>query len=439
MAAMRIALLLLIACRGTPGRAGSGKGGPIVPAPNPALGPSLGLNLSGVEYWGQEWTFVDLVKRAKDWGDKPGVTYTVDKDGWIASMAPDTKRVALIGDPDATFPRNFPIGRYVALFEGAGNLAIECERCREISRVVGPKSGRLVVDIGESTSVQIVIRSVEPGNHIRNLRLVPIEHEATHLTQPFHPKFLEGVKPFVAIRHFSNQKTNGNLQMRWADRTKPTAAFQDAEGGVALEYMVQFSNVTGTDPWFCIPPRADDDYVRNFARMVFTALKPDRKVYIELGNEIWNQSPPYSVDGGWMTAQARKLQIPLGADDDRSDMTLRLRYQVHRSRQIFEIFKHEMKALKIDARRMVRVIASQAAFFDRIRFTLDYKFPDGTFGYQHADALAVAPYFAGLWNEKEVELAEHTWTVDDILNYAECSVAEVAEAPPRCGKIPHEP
>ncbi|MEO5768841.1 MAG: hypothetical protein ABIS92_10865 [Polyangia bacterium] len=425
---------LLIACRGSHGR-GRPPSGPVPPAAHPSLGRSLGLNVAGVDYWGQEWTFVDLVKRAKDWGEKPGSNYTVDKDGWISSMAPGTKHAALIGDPDLHFQRNFPIGRYVALYEGEGRVSIDCQRCREVSR----KPGRLVVDIGETTYVQIVIESVEPSNYLRNLRVVPQEFEATYLTHPFHPKFLEGLRAFAAVRHFGNQKTNGNPQVHWADRTKSTAVFQDAEGGVAVEYMVQMANTSATDPWFCIPPRADDDYVRNFARAVFGALDGERKVYVELGNEIWNEAPPYGDDGKWMAEQARRLKIPLPADDDGSDMTLRLRYQVYRSRQIFELFQAEMKALKIDPRRLVRVIASQASFFDRIRFTLDYKFPDGSFGYQHADALAVAPYFAGLWTDKESELAEHRWTVDEVLDYAECSVTDLAQAPAKCKKIPFEP
>ena len=191
---MRVALLFLIACRGSHGRAGSPKG-PVPPSPHPSLGRSLGLNVDGVAYSSQEWTFVDLVKRAKDWGDKPGTDkYTVDKDGWITSLAPGNRGVALIGDPDPHFPRNFPTGRYVALYDGQGEVTVECQRCRMVSR----KPGRLVVDIGESSYLQVIIQSVDPGNHLRNLRLVPIEFEATHRTQPFHPKFLEMLRPFAA-------------------------------------------------------------------------------------------------------------------------------------------------------------------------------------------------------------------------------------------------
>ena len=396
---------------------------------------SLAINSSGVEYWGQEWTFVDLVKRAKDWAEKPGAEYRVDANGWVSWMAPDTRRTATIGDGNPGHDRSFPAGKYLILYEGQGRVALQCDACRELSRA----PGRVVVDVGASARlVQIIIESIDPENYLKNIRVIPAEFEATHLTQPFHPRFLERLRPFAAIRHFGYQKTNGSLQTKWSDRAKPTDAFQAGDGGVAVEYLVQMSNVAKVDPWFCIPPRADDDYVRRFARLVFEQLDQDRKVYLEYGNEIWNEAEPYSIDGAWMTARARQLAIPLNRSDDGSDLTYRLRYQVIRSRQIFEIWKQEMAAKRIDPRRLVRVISSQASFFDRIRFTLDYKFADGTFAYQHADALGVAPYFAGLWTPKESGPAETAWSIDDLITYADCSASDPARAPAACAKIPHE-
>jgi hypothetical protein len=236
-----------------------------------------------------------------------------------------------------------------------------------------------------------------------------------------------------------NQNTNGNPQVRWSDRTTATSAFQDAPAGMALEHMIQLANLAGADPWFCVPVRADDDYVRNFARMVLTRLDRRRKVYIEYGNEIWNQSFPYIVDGAWMTAEARRIGLPLGPGDDGSDMIYRLRYQVLRSRQIFESFQREMDALGIDRRRLVRVIASQAGYFDRIEQTLDYRFPDGSRAYQHADALGVAPYFAPFASPEQSDLAENRWSADQILDFAECAASLPERAPAFCARIPHDP
>jgi hypothetical protein len=399
-------------------------------------GAALGVDLAGTNYWDQEWTFVDLLKRCRDWGGQLGTQFTVDRDGWINWMAPNWRARAMIGDTDPTFPRNFPLGRYVALYDGEGEVSLECKSCREVSRA----PGRVVVDVADTSYVWIIIASINPARYLRNLRVVPIEQEASHATQPFHPKFVEGLRPFAAIRYMQTQKTNGSLQVRWADRTRPGAVFQDTAGGVALEYLIQLANTTATDPWFCIPVRADDDYVRNFARTVWAQLDAGRKVYIEYGNEIWNDGYPYNVDGQWIAAEARRLAIPLSPGDGvGSDMTFRLRYQVYRSRQIFEIFEHEMDALRIDRRRLVRVIASQADYFERVRFTLDYKFPDGTSAYQHADALAIAPYFGGLWSEQEAALGENQWTVSDLLDYIECAVSAPKRLPAICAAHPTNP
>ena len=227
------------------------------------------------------------------------------------------------------------------------------------------------------------------------------------------------LRSFSALRFSVIQRTVGSTQVHWADRTRPTQAFQSGDNGVALELLVQLANQSGADPWFCIPVRADDDYVRNFARTVLAGLDPKRTVYLEYGNEIWNEAYPFNVDGGWMTKRGRDLNIPLNRSDDPSDMTYRLRYQAIRSREIFEMFQHEMDALKLPRSRLVRVLSSQAAYYDRIRFTLDYRFPDGSYAYQHADALGVAPYF-GIGDNNDA--AENRWSVDQILDQADCVV-----------------
>lgn len=52
--------------------------------------------------------------------------------------------------------------------------------------------------------------------------------------------------------------------------------------------MIDYCNRTGTSPWFCIPRRADDNYIRKFAEMVRDSLDPALLCYVEYSNEIWN-------------------------------------------------------------------------------------------------------------------------------------------------------
>ncbi len=392
---------------------------------------SVGVNGGDNYYWSGQWMFADLVKHGMDWGEPEeiGTTYTLDENGWVNWLATGAVRNLLLVDG------NYPTGRYVILYEGEGSMFANCADCNEISRA----PGRIVVDILSPDYLQLTITSVNASNYPRNIRLVPIEQEATYLTQPFDPTFLERLRPFAAFRLLNLMATNGNTQVTWSERPKPTDALQGTEKGVALEYLVELANQADVDPWFCIPPRVDDDYIHHFAQTVWTQLEPERKVYVEYGNEIWNDGYPYSVDGDWMASQALLEMPPLYEDDGVTPatvMTRKLRYQVWRSRQIFEIFQQEAAALGVDARRLVRVLASQSAYIARITYTLDWQFPDGSFAYQHADALAVAPYFAGPGSDEQSNWL-YAANVDGILDFAECAIDDSSPPPSGCG-MPHE-
>jgi hypothetical protein len=72
--------------------------------------------------------------------------------------------------------------------------------------------------------------------------------------------------------------------------------------------MVDLCNEVGSDPWFCMPHLADDDYVRNFAAFVRATLNPERRVYVEFSNEVWNTD---FLAGQWARAQATKRNVPV--------------------------------------------------------------------------------------------------------------------------------
>jgi len=68
--------------------------------------------------------------------------------------------------------------------------------------------------------------------------------------------------------------------------------------------MIELCNELGADPWFCMPHRADDTYVDNFATMVLDGVPASNipplhtvaKIYVEWSNEVWNnRSTPTDV------------------------------------------------------------------------------------------------------------------------------------------------
>src|SRR5581483_8613189 len=131
-------------------------------------------------------------------------------------------------------------------------------------------------------------------------------------------------------------------------------------------------------PWFCMPHRADDDFVRRFARLVHERLDPGLKVYVEYSNEVWN----YQF-GQTRYAQEQGTALKLGNPEN-------LRYYSQRSVEIFKIWESVFGRTK----RLVRVLAAQAVNPWSSEQVL--KWHDA---YQHADALAIAPYFGNRFGD----------------------------------------
>ena len=171
-------------------------------------------------------------------------------------------------------------------------------------------------------------------------------------------------------------------------------------GGVALEYMIDYCNRTRSEPWFCMPHMADDDYIRQFATLVHDNLDPGLKTYVEYSNEVWNsifEQTHYCDSAG--TAQGLD---PSGTHPWEAGW----RYSGRRSKQIFRIWEEVFGGTD----RIVRVIASQMN-----TYVTERKLETDSV-YQYTDAIAIAPYFGGRFNDADRMEEIAGWTVDQLLD-----------------------
>jgi gliding motility-associated-like protein len=189
---------------------------------------------------------------------------------------------------------------------------------------------------------------------VTNIRLMrPIKPGATSSYPPdttFTDQFKTYLDRFSVIRLMDYLATNGNLQEKWSDRTLPdyaTNAGPPAPGygwqgrGGALEHAIQLANQTGKDLWLNIPARADDDYVRQVAKLFNNNLNPDRKLYIEYSNEVWNSLfAQYKHNIDLAKAEVAKGS-PLNYDGTSSEFTLGMRRVANRLLEISNIFRAE--------------------------------------------------------------------------------------------------
>jgi hypothetical protein len=136
------------------------------------------------------------------------------------------------------------------------------------------------------------------------------------------------------------QVTNNSINRDWETRTTTTFCRQGDPSGVAYEYIAALSNAAHSDPWICIPHLATDDYVIQLAHLMRDRLDPDRKVYVEYSNEVWNsQFQQYS----WVIQNIQ-------ADHNPSKYAIIARQKMNLFRDSFG-----------DASRVVRVLAGQRA------------------------------------------------------------------------------
>jgi len=364
----------------------------------------LGINLAGPADWNTELPFVDVFRMSRPWISQrkgapwgKGPELQLDEYGWVKRLEPD----CYAESPLCTISGgHYPSGRYLVIYDGRGRLDFW-----NAASIVRSEPGRIVIDVDSSRGGFFLrLMETDPADYVRNIRVIMPGFENKYRDNPWHPVFLNRWKDAACLRFMDFMHTNGSKISRWEDRpTLRHATF--SKKGVALELMIDLCNRLDADPWFCMPHRADDDFVLNFAAMVERRLDKDLKVYIEYSNEVWNGQ---FAQSRWAGEQGRKLGFA------EKPWEAAWRFTAHRSVQIFRIWQKVFGG----AKRLVRVLPSQAAnpyVSERVVEWQD--------AYRHADALAIAPYVSFNirpgGNPSVEEVAG--WTVDQVLDYVASS------------------
>ena len=334
----------------------------------------LGTNLAGIVSWTSQWAFVDVFKMSREWISQcdgcswgEGGDLALSPDGWIAELAPHQYATTVMMDEI----QHFPAGDYTLLYDGEGLIQFGLNTVD----IVRSESSSMVIRPNGNGAIYLEIHETNPANPIRNIRLIMPSFEDSYESQVFHPLFLERLQGFEVLRFMDWMNTNHSKIITWEDR--PKVDNPNYENGVPLEVMVELTNQLGTDAWFNMPHQADDDYIRNFASYVRDNLNPERKVYIEYSNETWNSQFPqaqYVIEQG----------SALGLSDDAFQAGFF--FHSRRAVEIFAIWEDVFGGTD----RLVRVLASQAANSWTGEQVMDFENAS-----EHADALAIAPYFGG--------------------------------------------
>jgi len=366
-------------------------------------GPRMGTNLSGPADWNTELPFVDVFRLSRTWisqrrgaGWGQGPALEIDERGWVKRIEvgcfAETPLCTIDGG-------RYPAGQYTVFWSGTGKLEFGGS-----ASIVEQGDQRLVLNV-EPSKGPIWLRVIEtdPADYLKDIHVVMPGHEQTFATDPFRPGFLDLWRGMDCLRFMDWQETNGSTQSTWSQRP----VMEDAtwtRAGVPIEVMVDLCNRLDADPWFCMPHLADDDYVRRFAQLVKDTLEPERQVWVEFSNEVWNGQFAQSRWAGEQGVAKGFADKPWEAG---------WRFCAYRSVQIFAIWEDVFGGTD----RLRRVLPTQAAnpyVTERI-----VEFQEA---FKHADAVAIAPYISfniplrgdGLTADQVA-----TWTVEQILDHVE--------------------
>ncbi len=305
----------------------------------------LGINLDPPSYPLTAWPFIDAMKMTEGfisvgerWND--GRALDPDLHGWPQRLQPNQRAAILV--PNAWS------GPKVLLYDGIGQLRIDAESGPP--QIIEERPGRIVFDPGTSTHMVLWLERTEPGDYIRNIRLVPEALERQHEALVFHPTFLERLRPFKILRFKDwsgiDRSVNDppdSVARTWDSRAAPHHFAQATQRGVAYEWMILLANTLAADVWINIPHAADDLYVESLAGLLHQHLAPSSKIYVEWSNEVWNdafQQGPY----------ARQQGARLDANPERA----KLRFQLQRSQEVFGSFERIL-----GRQRLVRVLGGR--------------------------------------------------------------------------------
>lgn len=191
----------------------------------------------------------------------------------------------------------------------------------------------------------------------------------------FDPRFVRSLAPYRVVRFMDWMSVNSGATADFARETLPQRP-RGSGNGATLANMIHLAIEAKVDPWFTIPYGATDDYVRRFAQMAHDKLPPERTVYVELGNEMWN---PIFI----ASQQAQSEAIAAGLDQNPNQALLK-QYAL-RSKQMLDIWT---KVYADHPSRLVRIVSGKNFSPASSETILSY----GNVA-KSVDALAVAPYF----------------------------------------------
>ncbi len=393
--------------------------------------PKLGINVGDLGKLTSSIPFTDIFKSSRGWFTScefdwkagraidPGCTrktslntreqdiLQLDGNGWVRAL-PSAQEQPVFTSVTSTWrlTEHFPTGRYVVLYDGEGTMKISGDL-----RMGQQTPGHIEFDLlSPKRNLKLQITKTDPrrnGNYIRNIRIVPKKNESNYQRQVFNPDYLARIRDLHSIRFMPWSNTRGNVAENWNQRATIGSAFYTGDNGVPAERMVDLANAINAAPWLSVPYKANDEYIRQYARMVKKRLRKNQKVYIEYSNEVWNSIFPAATYAARKADSLWKFPYPKVPAGKRR-VLLSANWYAKRSVETCNIFKKEFGGQRNRVKCVVGSLNSVPWVGKEILDCPLWKEANGCG--RHIDAYGIGPYFGDYIARKENRATVKSWT-----------------------------
>ena len=246
--------------------------------------PAIGMNLAGVNYYSNQFPFLDRFKTIGNWTVRDS-KYTpmgappMDANGYPNAIPSGGAHMYAMIELD---PASLPMPDvYVLRYKGEANFSISS------SQIISQKPGEITFRYSGTSQAQLTINAINSANPPTSIQIVRQDQLAMFdAGEIFNPAFVEKIDPFSTLRFMDWSGTNDSKVTGWdTRRTLDSASWS---GNVPIEVMVALANKTKNNMWLNIPAQADDDYVKKTLQYVHDNLDPSLQVKVEYSNEVWN-------------------------------------------------------------------------------------------------------------------------------------------------------
>lgn len=372
-----------------------------IASPAGAASNYIGINTNEAVHFDASVPFADLFRTAEPFRENKEFTkgnISYDANGWVRNLNGGQAGTWIVRWLPAG---TLPTGNYTVSYEGSGSLSYK-ESATLVSQAPGRDTITFKPDSNGEISAGLVIEKSDPANPIRNIRVtlpggicdnnpyqrvnaagqcgggkyLPFAEASAKVV--FNPDYLNFMRQFRTVRFMNMSGITRNELQSWDKRPhleEATWGGKEGERGVPLEIMVQLANTLNANPWFNLPHRADDNFVRQYAEYVKANLRPNLRAYVEYTNEAWNSVFSQAQYVQQMGARERLDSVPLNAG---------LKYYAKRSKEIFQIWEQVFGGKQ----QLVRVLSGWAG--NPATTPLILKAFDVS---KSTDVFALAPYF----------------------------------------------